>query len=50
MFYSVKNYKLHKPTLKTICKILAPDYWDKASKVSHDQANAHNVDNRKSFI
>ena len=25
--------------LKTVCKVHAPDYWDKALKVSHNQAN-----------
>ena len=45
----MKNYKLQEPTLNTICKVHAPDYWDEALKVSHNQANAHNVDNRKSF-
>ena len=44
------KYVSTKPTLKTVCKVHALDYWDKALKVSHNQANVHNVNNRKSFI
>ena len=30
-----------------VCKVHAPDYWNEALKVSHNQANVCNVDNRK---
>ena len=38
-----------KPALKTVRKIDAPDYWDEASKVSHNQANVRSVNNGESF-